>query len=731
MGNTQNTNEKDLKEITFVEDYVPSLKAGMYKVSLRQELMDGRNTPTSPIEKLLFKKIPDGISFSKEKDFFVSGERFNLRPLDIDSVFPPDMSVGKFYDTLPHLVFNDPSLPWQRSLFAGKKGDPKTPWLALLLFDENDPAPNPRRVPVSTLLNPQERKEGFFFPDTFSLEPGESPTDMVTIIDVPVDVFNRICPSVEDLKWLAHGREVNVSYKAKDKNREQTGKYAVSLSSRLPVPEKESIVHLVALEGFGEMLSTHDPHQTVANKKENPALKGFHHVRLISYRKWRFKCESNKDNFSNLLKSLNKGASEILKGQLPQSELRLYKDIKKEGAGERIDSFLNQGFVPLPHLMRQGYQTISMYRGPLAPTEIPNFIKANIDNQDQLYFKDPQSNILDVSYACAWQLGQMLGLRNQKFTQALINWKMHNKFSAISAWEKKQLASKFEFIENNNGVFLPFKKEATEVFKVPESQPAEKFSGDALLKNENPFKRDTQKEKDPEYQITELPNLCKDYFKSLEKLHDVPFHYLVPNMEMLPNESIKFFFLDRNWVNALLAGAMNIGDFAVGADLKEEAGNIDFERFLDWKNNKKSPVHGFILRSRILTGWPGLEMYPQTAGGKLMDHVRMEKLADDIAIVMVEGKIGKLVFREPGEGVHFGFDLADENIKKVYRGNDIKGTDGNIFPDLNEKNLVNMSKLSAAFLSVNPNGYSNADFAYQMVEGVDKETFFFEQEQTA
>ena len=50
----------------------------------------------------------------------------------------------------------------------------------------------------------------------------------------------------------------------------------------------------------------------------------------------------------------------------------------------------------------------------------------------------------------------------------------------------------------------------------------------------------------------------------LHELHGVPFNYLVPDAEMLPAESIRFFQVDNNWIEALLDGAYSIG-FAASA----------------------------------------------------------------------------------------------------------------------------------------------------------------------
>ena len=46
--------------------------------------------------------------------------------------------------------------------------------------------------------------------------------------------------------------------------------------------------------------------------------------------------------------------------------------------------------------------------------------------------------------------------------------------------------------------------------------------------------------------------------RRLVLLYPVPFHYLIPHPALLPSESLRFFHLDDNWVNALVDGALSI-----------------------------------------------------------------------------------------------------------------------------------------------------------------------------
>jgi hypothetical protein len=56
-----------------------------------------------------------------------------------------------------------------------------------------------------------------------------------------------------------------------------------------------------------------------------------------------------------------------------------------------------------------------------------------------------------------------------------------------------------------------------------------------------------------------LPEDLSKWLGRLRLLKGVPFNYLVPDERMLPPESIRFFYLDMNWVDSLLDGAFSIG----------------------------------------------------------------------------------------------------------------------------------------------------------------------------
>ena len=53
--------------------------------------------------------------------------------------------------------------------------------------------------------------------------------------------------------------------------------------------------------------------------------------------------------------------------------------------------------------------------------------------------------------------------------------------------------------------------------------------------------------------------VLRQWLARLRLLEGVPFAYLVADSELLPPESIRFFYLVRNWSDALVEGALSVG----------------------------------------------------------------------------------------------------------------------------------------------------------------------------
>jgi len=331
------------ESMSFVAYRRPALPGGDYAITATQAV----SLDTAP--------------YKAAKTFTVAAERFALPPTAIRSVFPPEGSLGDFSAVLPHVILDRPTLPWERS-----SGGPAGPWMALLVFSGEE-QPEPHTVTVADL--------------GVTLESHQSPTDPVTVIDVPRRIAADLLPPVADLQYLAHVRRTS----------EDT---AVVLATRLPGPGVSSTAHLVSVEGLYDA--------------SGPRPGGGESVRLVTLANWRFASVDAKRSFPYLARALRDEGAPY---RLPDS-------------GEPLaDAYLRQGYVPAPHFLRQGGTTLSWYRGPFVtgPSTAPPTIAPRTSDALLRFYSDV--GMLDTGYAAAWQLGRLLALQNTAAANAMYAWK--------------------------------------------------------------------------------------------------------------------------------------------------------------------------------------------------------------------------------------------------------------------------------------------------------------------
>jgi hypothetical protein len=184
----------------------------------------------------------------------------------------------------------------------------------------------------------------------------------------------------------------------------------------------------------------------------------------------------------------------------------------------------------------------------------------------------------------------------------------------------------------------------------------------------------------------QVPADIEDWLGRLLLLYGVPFHYLVPQEQMLPPESIRFFYLDPGWIKCLLEGACSVGrsstvDELLDQHLRNEflnyAGKKAREVRAGQKGDLRWPLTGFVLRSLIVEGWQGVEM--KTAGvdgqGNRLDPLeplRIDRLSPEIMLCIFNGKVTDIEITQPPEDLHFGASAAGNNafqklsLRKLY-----------------------------------------------------------------
>ena len=665
------------QNVVFVQKATPPLRDGKYVLSVTQTIPD--QSPGQPAPVFTYGEKwtgPSRLTATATASFVVSGERFTIRPAEIDSVFPPDHANGEFAGVLAHVVFNRRTLPWERTIDTPNSANcyPDSPWLAVLVCDDEAPeptqvtakdlVPDGRDITVQKDLVPDDTDvtvqestvtgTGTLPSTTLSygadllgqLAYGETPSDPCTVIDLPIAMFNKIAPAAADLQYLAHVRVVDTS-----DGRDSTSpseQHAVVVANRVPSTQGGvTRAFLVSLEGMADYLPKPDGTLSDAIAVLKPPIVT---VRLIVYRSWTFSANDMGEALKRLLENLNVrpgGGTPITTLALPiagdpPSARRVAQAVANQADGRLLSedarilmqNALLMGYVPAEHHLRHGGRTVSFYRGPFVPLAVPAAAPAYYSGPDAASAYDPQTGMFDVSYGAAWQLGQLLALQNSGLANQLYQWKRTVVLHQAIAAEEELLTRRLGGAEVLSGFLAPRRAAAGSPPLLP---------GDVLA-----------------------------WFANLAVLEGVPFNYLVPDEHMLPPESIRFFHVDQNWIDALIDGAFSIGRTTV-SEQSLEATHAPVARALARSTPRRravnrplassaaapAPVSGFLLRSQAVAGWPNLRVkgYRDTgAAGPVTNTVRIAHLSSDTMLCLFDGIVASMSLQEPPEQLHHGVE---------------------------------------------------------------------------
>jgi hypothetical protein len=210
---------------------------------------------------------------------------------------------------------------------------------------------------------------------------------------------------------------------------------------------------------------------------------------------------------------------------------------------------------------------------------------------------------------------------------------------------------------------------------------------------------------DPSAAEAEMPPYMESFLAHIRLLIGVPFDYLVPDARLLPDESIRFFYIDPSWTDRLVDGAISVGKIGTREQAHHQGQNDavtkqldvttrgvrDLQRgaisFLDLRANPRqvsSPVvTGFLLRSAAVSGWPQMDVraydtvlpnnYDPAAlpnQAKQLPTLRLERLSPGVLIALFEGVPKMVVCEEPHHGIQFGVHEQSGSFS-VFRRNPV------------------------------------------------------------
>ena len=603
----------------FYDNYEAPLTGGLYRFVLQQTVnLEG----------------DEARHYYYDQRFEVLAPRYSIDNEEIQAYFPPNGGVADYRNVLPHLVLLTRNLPWERKLSS--KGEP---WLALLVISEQDAADGKVVFTNGTVaeLAPHlpddldidiDKLETWSRPDGIDavllprFKRTEDANTPVRLLDLDLKLFRKLCPTRNELPLLAHIRHVDTADKV-PLEMVADGEFSVLVANRFPPPGTNT-VYLISLEGWNDLFDA-DPN------KPQPASR----VRLITLGSWTFVNDpSGRDTFGGLMQQLKKNAA-VFGVALPGTTGHTH-----------VDNALQRGYVPLDYKPLNSTSAIAWYRGPLSPFPRKRMNQPAFERADAALIFDDKNGMMDVSYASAWELGRLLALSSPSFAKGLHLFAERSQNAAEFGKEIK------EFLDQHRSSF----KDPNSVAPAP---PNERVAiADELVQ----------------------------WIARLVLLYPVPFHYLVPHPSLLPQESLRFFHLDDNWVNAMVDGALSIavrtvhGRASSRADLQSVLSKLVYQYRLrllgkqpEWNPSERymeTTKSGFLLRSSIVSGWPGVEVTATTnapADPNLPKILRLDHIAEGVLFCLARGSLDKVTFREPREGITFGVS-SDGKVKATKSG---------------------------------------------------------------
>lgn len=330
---------------------------------------------------------------------------------------------------------------------------------------------------------------------------------------------------------------------------------------------------------------------------------------------------------------------------------------------QRIASRLDDGYALVKYQTQTGEPTIALCRGPFTPTysrTLDNLNKCSNSGVD-LQILDKDIGIMDITYSVAWQVGRTIALGDESFTAALGRLRTVISSSALHAAKMQTIKDIDDrSIRTRNEVLCDLPnvvkslasihigrgqpttppssfRDAPEPPSFAPGAPNKRWQRHRLTRREIPDLSLTApaiEDKYPEealkaarflagstdgdiYNETNDPQ-STDWMIVLSWLVDrmflagVPAHCLITDPSHLGLESLRFFRIDPNWVDALIDGALSLGNHQ-GTDLDRvsiKRALNDYISNADPKTGQKTqiPTYGFYLRSDLVTMFPDLRV---------------------------------------------------------------------------------------------------------------------------
>lgn len=439
--------------------------------------------------------------------------------------------------------------------------------------------------------------------------------------------------------------------------------------------------HLISLAGINDNAQiTRDPNKLNV---------------VISLYSWSYTClPATSASLQALLRTLGNSVQPLR----PPDRLLGLSSTTTPTADDWVKDRILGGYNIIKYRAESGAVSLAVHRGILSPM-IPAAIDfPPSDFGTDLAVMDQATGILDLSFQLAWQLGRLMMSSDKSTSAAVMRLRRdcHSdaagqaKTTAIQSAQKgsnasivyvaqsdavNQLLSSIQtttFMRPSNGVFtnsrwakMPVSDSSRTTFAFQASTVQTNYSKQ-LANSQAMYSRGASSQAEAvaspigitpslgvAYNELNCP-MSTDYATLLAwcmdhwYLQGIPSHYLFPDPDSIPKESIRTFYIDQDWFRVFVDGALSVSEHFTSNDEVRESIKLNLDDYLKLTlvDNQPPliPKWGFLLRSELVYKFPDMRISaPRTAESNedtehdgLPEILRMEAIDQDLLIVLFD-----------------------------------------------------------------------------------------------
>ncbi|KAL6918783.1 hypothetical protein FSST1_002809 [Fusarium sambucinum] len=497
--------------------------------------------------------------------------------------------------------------------------------------------------------------------------------------------------------YLAHVRQS--AAKGTNFSSTEDGLFSVVHSHRAaPLDDKQTshaIVHVVSLEGL------HD--------KSRDDFGSSDYIMLSSLYSWSYSVlPTGAPSVSDSLKNLGDHCAVLA----PPKEVIEKAEQMKSESGQRVAARLRDGYIMVKYRTQTGEETAAIARGACIPCVPPkklseSWTSLSFSGSDLQIF-DKDLGLMDLTYSMAWNLGRTLALADRSFTTALSRLRSVVAAAALNRGKEKEMEKHDAWKSTKDTISSLAKSlqvladaEAGSLTASPRDQPKSGVTEKPLaqpvdLSLANPSIVSTMKDAVDEhvrhlagsddetgarlYNELNLPRssdwvTVMTFIMHRMFLVGIPAQNLLIEPSWLPAESLRFFYIDPHWVEAVIDGALGVANHIERTDdsLRRSIKGI-FNKYFstvdpDVGYRPQVPTYGLLLRSKIVKDFPDLHITAPIPPGssskedgphaeKRAEILRQERIADDVILCLFDREPGSkslhtLTFTQPAHQQYF------------------------------------------------------------------------------